>query len=623
MAIAGALVIVLAASFLADGFYLYDRWAPFALVVFALTVALVAVELPPLSRSAAVAMGSLVFLLLWSGLSLTWAESVDRAWTEVDRLALYTALFFIGLVLADRRRARAVVIGIALGVTIAAAYITVRMLAGSGGWLFLNFRLHEPVGYANGQAGLFLMGFWCLIAIAEQSRSHFIGGLACAVAALLGDMLVLTQSRALSPALLIVAAMVLFLPGRVPRAALLLVVATAVAAALPATLDVYAEKAIDPTGSPTDGVLRSAAVFSLVLAAASGVIWALARHAAARPGASRYRRPLATILVLIPVAVAAAGVIAVHDPVGGVERQWKAFKELDPSVYASASPRFTNAGGFRFDIWRIALNQFADHPLTGLGAGNYVETYYRERRSDNNVRQPHSLELQFLAELGAPGGIALVAFVVAVLFGAFRPPPRAVTHRLAIRVAALGVFATWFVHTSVDWLYNIPGVTAAALLCAGLLVGQRTDWEGQSVRTARHSRAALLGVIVLVGVVAAGVGRHYGATLYRERAEASLPGDPAAALADTRRSLTLNPYDIATYITASAAHARRHEYDLARQALLAASRREPFNDVPWGLLGDLATRRGDRVQARADYARARALNPRAYLAGNHDVPNSP
>ena len=116
-----------------------------------------------------------MFLLLWSGLSLTWAASVDRAWTEVDRLALYTALFFIGLVLAQTvAAARAVVIGIALGVMIAAAYVVFRMLAGSGGWLFFDFRLHEPVGYANGQAGLFLMGFWCLIAIAEQTRSQLI-----------------------------------------------------------------------------------------------------------------------------------------------------------------------------------------------------------------------------------------------------------------------------------------------------------------------------------------------------------------------------------------------------------------------------------------------------------------
>jgi Flp pilus assembly protein TadD len=32
--------------------------------------------------------------------------------------------------------------------------------------------------------------------------------------------------------------------------------------------------------------------------------------------------------------------------------------------------------------------------------------------------------------------------------------------------------------------------------------------------------------------------------------------------------------------------------------------------VPWALLGDLATRRGESRQAARDYARALALNPR-------------
>src|SRR4051812_32446968 len=41
VAVAAALVITLAVSFLANGFYLYTQWAPLALIVFALTVALV------------------------------------------------------------------------------------------------------------------------------------------------------------------------------------------------------------------------------------------------------------------------------------------------------------------------------------------------------------------------------------------------------------------------------------------------------------------------------------------------------------------------------------------------------------------------------------------------------
>jgi tetratricopeptide (TPR) repeat protein len=121
----------------------------------------------------------------------------------------------------------------------------------------------------------------------------------------------------------------------------------------------------------------------------------------------------------------------------------------------------------------------------------------------------------------------------------------------------------------------------------------------------------VLAVMVLTTLIAASVARHYGAALYRDRAEAELSqGDASRALEEARRSLSLNRHDVMTYIAASAAYAQRNEYRLARGSLLAATREEPFNFVPWALMGDLATRRGDLVQARRDYARAAELNPR-------------
>ena len=52
------------------------------------------------------------------------------------------------------------------------------------------------------------------------------------------------------------------------------------------------------------------------------------------------------------------------------------------------------------------------------------------------------------------------------------------------------------------------------------------------------------------------------------------------------------------------------DYANARATLLAATAREPHDFVTWGLLGDLAVRRGELGQARAAYGRASRLNPR-------------
>ena len=44
------------------------------------------------------ALGALGLLLGWAALSLTWAESVQNAWVETDRLVLYAAVLVVSLV---------------------------------------------------------------------------------------------------------------------------------------------------------------------------------------------------------------------------------------------------------------------------------------------------------------------------------------------------------------------------------------------------------------------------------------------------------------------------------------------------------------------------------------------
>ena len=80
-------------------------------------------------------------------------------------------------------------------------------------------------------------------------------------------------------------------------------------------------------------------------------------------------------------------------------------------------------------------------------------------------------------------------------------------------------------------------------------------------------------------------------------------------------SLDLNDEALPAYYLEAAAWARLDEYARARAALNAAAAREPHDFVTYALLGDLATRRGDDVQALRDYRRARGLNPRNQALG--------
>jgi O-antigen ligase len=431
-------------------------------------------------------------------------------------------------------------------------------------------------------------------------------------AVLVANVVVLSQTRAIVPAALLVVVLVLILPGRLRRGWLLVVLGVAVAAALPATLAVYGERG-PIGGAPGDSTLRSAALAIVLASGVAGAVWGWLTGPAALSRLRPHRRIATWLLVAIPVAAALATPVVVPDPAGKVRDQWSSFRNLNDQDAGDSRDRFTSAGGYRYDLWRIAVKQARDHPLHGVGAGNYDSTYYRERRTGEFVKQPHSLELQMFAELGFPGGLALLLFVGAVLWGGLRPSREAsIRTSLPARIAAVGIFGAWLVHTSVDWLYDIPGLTGLALLAAGALLARRVGDEAEPA-PATGRRVAVGGVLAAVVVLAASVGVHYAATRYRAHAEAELAENPSAALVAANRALNLNSHDMLAYIVLASAHARRNEFEPARRALQQAASAEPFNYVPWVLMGDLATRRGATAQARRDYGRARYLNPRDSL----------
>ena len=592
-----------------QGFYSSSRWEPLALGLLLLLVALAISGATVMSRAGAIAVAGLGLLTAWSGLSATWAESVDRAWTATNRLALYAVLLMLALAVLRTVAAARVALGVlGAGVVAVGLYVVGRMLEGSGPELFLAFRLHDPFGYINGQAALFLIAIWIPLAYAERARAPWQRGAALAAGVLLGDLTVLTQSRAALPVFVISAAVVmLMLPGRVRRGWLLLFAAVGVAAALPFLLDVHDERTPMGPDLPSLDVVRQAGEATIVSALGAGIAWGAASWARARAATKVDGGLMGRALIAVSALVVLTLIVSLGSPVDALTSRWDAFTSLNSED--ESHERFTSAEGNRYDLWRIALDQFEDHPLRGVGSGNYVSTYHRERRTTEDVQEPHSIELQTLGELGIVGALCLAMFIGGTYAGAvhWRRAVRAGVGPLDIPVAAIGAFTVWLVHTSVDVLHMIPGLTAAALVAAAVLTARRDDGAAPPAR-----QRLLVPVVTLLAaaVIAASLGRHYGAIVYLDRAEDKLATDPPAALADARRSLALNEYDIDSYVLVAAAQAREGRYADARATLFAATTREPYNHLPWALLGDLATRRRDRVQARRDYDRARTLNPR-------------
>jgi UDP-GlcNAc:undecaprenyl-phosphate GlcNAc-1-phosphate transferase len=607
-----ALVLVVAASCGLSpffyGFYDLGTWGPIALGLLAVLLGLV-IARPAVPRPAAlVALASLAGLAVWSLISSGWAGSPGNALTEANRWMLYATLFgILLLLLRDDRLGRLLLAATTALILALGLYVVIRMLAGTGAELFLTKRLNEPLGYVNGQASYFLIGIWPLVAVAERARP-WLAGAAAGAATLLASLLLLSETRAIVPAIVLSAIVLLALvPGRARRGWVLVVVVGTVVAISSPLLHVFNQA----SPSVTDASARDAAVAILVGAAVAGLVWAvvatLTARAAPHAGPMSRRVP-GVVLVLLVVAAIAGGLAAVDDPGHELSSQWDAFTKLQ-STGADTS-RFLSGGGNRYDYWRIAADEFDGEPLRGVGAGSYQFGYFKERRTAEDIRQPHSIEMQALAELGIVGGGLVLLFIGGVLVGLVRraSAARRSPAEAGITVAAGGIFVVWLVHTSVDWIHLIPGVTGAALAAAAVLL---SPWRksAQAPRSIAH-KLVVAACALLVVAAAVFLGRATLADRHATDAQESVTANPRQALTETDRSLALNDDTVSTYYTRSAAYARLGDYRNARGALLEATRVEPENFVTWALLGDLAVRRGERALAKSYYRRALALNPR-------------
>jgi hypothetical protein len=594
-------------------------WGPIAIGVLALVLALVAITGGRPRLLPALAAGGLAFLWLWSWISKSWAESGNDALEVTGRWALYAATLVALLLLMRRRRDRWLPLGAAaFGVVVVAAYVVLRLGFGHGAGMFFGGRLRDPLGYVNGQAGYFLLGFWPCVALAEQARSKLLAGLGAAAALLIASLLMLSQTRGVMPGLAASALVVLLVvPGRARRVWVLVAVGIALTAIASPLLDVYRHQ---PAGinAADPQLVKHAGKLILLAAALVGGGWAgaqllFSKLAASMPSMrARLLRAEGLLAIAAVLLALVAAVAALGDPGHRVSQQYHDFVNL--RVDNRTDTRFLSGGGYRYDYWRVAWLEFKEKPLNGVGAGNYDLRYFADRRTSEDIRQPHSLPMQVLAELGIVGALGLAVFLGAVFGGLWRTARRGrrALDRRMLAVAGGGAFTAWLAHTSVDWLHNLPGVTGVALCAAAALLAPWTRRPpGRMLSTGRILALVLTAVAVLAA--ADSIGRIAAADHYRIEGRDKLQSDPVDALRLSNRALALNDESVPALYIKSAAYARLGSYRGARAALRRAVQLEPHNPLPWALLGDIAVRRGNFRAAKRAYEQSVRLNPKDNL----------
>jgi O-antigen ligase/polysaccharide polymerase Wzy-like membrane protein len=663
--------LVLAAD---QGGYEPSVWAPAGLLVIALGLAVAVGVLPaPAGRPLAVwvSIAGLTGFAVWSLGSVVWAGDRAAALEGGGRAALYAAALPLLLVPWSRAAVRAALAVVVGGAVLVGAITLVRAAGSNGASLFVGGRLSDPLGYANATANFWLVAFFPAIGLAvARGLPIALRSLALGAAGLLLSLCLLSQSRGAVLAFAVTACILVAVhPRRGPVLAGLAAVAAAVGVSSRAVLRVRDARVV--------GDLARAAGHAAVLSAATGAALVVAcaavlvlQRSALNGRAARLTSPVLGDRVAIGLLVAAVAgwLIVAGNPVSWTEARWQSFKSSGYTSVESAPTRFNGSlGSSRYDFYRVAIDEFLEHPLVGIGADNFQVAYLEHRRSPETPVYPHSLELGIVSQGGLVGAAAFVLFLGG-LVAAVRRSLRRLGAARGPAVAALCGGLVWLIHSSFDWLWAFPGLAlpALALLAAAAggwavegppaetpAAGVALDAWGRPLPTdaahagapavvepppaeppaveppavepgsggrragrsppARGLRIGLAGATaagLAVVFVALGVASHL-----QGAADAEAARDPAQAREDFGRAADLDPFAAGPLISEAILARRAGALGEAAQDVGRAIDREPDSWFAHFELGLLSAVSGDLRRAGVELARARALNPREAVTG--------
>ncbi len=630
-ALAALVLFVVWAS--SQGGYPLTHWAPGALVVLAL-LGITLVVLPPrmyaIPLPVKLALACLAAYTALSFCSIAWAAVPASAWEGANRTLLYLLVFALFALWPQNGRSATLLLCVwTLAMIALGAFVALRINAAAASEtrlqdLLPGGRLAYPAGYTNANAAQWLMAFWPALLLAREARLHWlVRGVLGGGAVVLAEVALLSVSRgALYSTPVVLVLVFALLPGRTRTFAVLIPVAAAFAAAVPAVL--HLGDRIGHSQNATAAVhTATAATFGAALAA--GLVVALgaaieSRRTLAPAHARRLHRTVGAIAIAALVAILLGGWVAAGDPVARARHAWDTFKsENGYAANSSGNRLISGLGSSRYDFYRVALDQFAAHPLLGIGVDNFQQQYLVHGRSEETPRYPHSVELRTLTETGLVGALlALVGLGGALLAGARALRRADDPLARAAAAAALAGFAYWVVHGSFDWFWEFAGLGAPAfaLLGIGCALAPRARPAPSAAPnpTANPTRLRKRPWIVagIIGAIcaAASLIAPWLSDLQVQSAARIWARAPSVAYARLDDAARLNPLSDEPYLVAGNIAVRLGELTRAEHEFSLALERAPAEAYATLELGALASAKGERVRALALLARSHSLNPR-------------
>lgn len=567
--------------------------------------------------------GLIVSLSLLCALSSLWSGSVELSVIEADRVAVYLGFFIATFLIAqtDERRQR---FAEGLAITVAAIAIlgvVSRLLPHVlyvGSSLGAGPRLNYPLGYWNANGALLGIGVALLLWSSRRATWSALRWLSAAAIPVSLLALYLTYSRGGLLALAVACVCLIALSR--DRLWLLATLAIGILGAVPAVLAVQGreelalnlgEAAARAQGVTVSLILLAGVALALLLTAT--LRWEERREGALSGRAVAVSRN-PKVLKRIALAGALLAIVA-GIAVGG--RAWDRFSSPDVQFPSNPQAHFTELGGAgRHDFYKAAVEAFGEEPILGHGAGTYQFSWEKLRTTTRPAHDAHSLYLEAFAELGAIGGLLVLATIGWLLWcacGAWRNAAEPQRERYAVLLAAMLAFA---VSAAFDWFWEIPALGAFFFLAAGVTVAARC---GQIAADPRREQTAAtedrrFGFTVAAMVVAwVSALALVGPLLVEREIESSQAAvtreDLGAAFDHAETARSIEPWAASPYVQLGLLAERQGEYPRAAAYFGDAIDRENRNWQWYYLRSRTEHEAGEGAAALEDLERARALNP--------------
>jgi O-antigen ligase len=595
------LVVVMSAH---NGSYFSTSWGWQAMALLGLGITgLVFMVSVCVFRLQALFLAGVSGFVAWVGISSLWTNSVPGSVRELERDVVYVGLALALGIFGRYLSARGLALGLLAGISTITAYaLTTRLFPThfAAPDPISAYQLSVPLGYWNALGLLAAMGMVLSLGVAGQANNRVVRMAAGASICVIVPAMLFTFSRGAWVAAAIgLVAMLALDPHRIA------LTAAAGAIAFPVGCLVW----LGATSGPLTDVQATVAEAAhsgrryflavILLACVSAVLVELAHRVVIRfdPGPAAEHRFGIGIGVAALAAVCAL-VIAHGGPVKAADRGWAAFNGGFSMPSDNLSDRFRSfSNNGRIEHWRVALDDYREHPVFGSGAGTYEQAWYLLRRNDLTVRDAHSLYLEVLAELGPLG--------LLFLFGTMAVPLVAFVRSRAVPYvpAAGGSFVAFAAHAGIDWDWEVVGLTATAILAAtvGLVAAGARDRPLTLGRQTRVAGVAVAGAIAVFAFVSFVGNREVAAS---QRSLTS--GSPEAAIQSARRATRTLRWSVEPWLALGYAQRARNDAAGARVSFEHATMRDAGNWRAWLALSEVSVGAEHR-KALANFHR---LNPR-------------